>query len=142
MFLGLYAKRFAQSQQPEWWKRHQLWNGAWFPWELKKADNIWNIAENYASIAGEDRTGRALFLDQRLYLAEGVLTKVDRASMAHSVEVRSPFLDQHLVSLTADIPIEHKINRHGGKQILRNLFEFFSAKTKKGFGSPTAAWPF
>ena len=29
-------KRFAQSQQPEWWKRHQLWNGAWFPWELKR----------------------------------------------------------------------------------------------------------
>ena len=137
-------KRFVQSQQPEWWKRHQLWNGAWFPWEINAGEDLWSIAHNYAGIAGSDQTGRALFLDQRLYLAEGVLTKVDRASMAHSIEVRSPFLDQHLVSLAADIPIGHKVNHQGGKQILRSLIPEFSPRLqkrkKKGFGSPLAAW--
>ena len=38
-----------------------------------------------------------MFLDHRLYLSEGVLTKVDRASMANSIEVRSPFIDHHLI---------------------------------------------
>ena len=137
-------KRFAQAQKPEWWKRHQLWNGAWFPWEIGESESLWDIAQDYAQIAGLDQTGRALFLDQRLYLAEGVLTKVDRASMAHSIEVRSPFLDQHLVSLAADIPIGHKVNRHGGKHILRTLVPEFSSslqrRKKKGFGSPIAAW--
>ena len=37
-------KRFALSDQPEWWKRHQLWNGAWFPWELNSGEQIWSIA--------------------------------------------------------------------------------------------------
>ena len=137
-------KRFADSHQPEWWKRHQLWNGAWFPWEVNGTEDLWSIAQNHAQHAGSDKAGRALFLDQRLYMAEGVLSKVDRASMAHGVEVRSPFLDQYIISMAADIPMEHKINRHGGKQILRSLLPDFPVKMqrrkKKGFGSPIGTW--
>ena len=48
-------------------------------------------------------------LDQRTYLSEGVLTKVNRASGAFGVEVRSPFLDQYMVELAAQIPLQGKI---------------------------------
>ena len=137
-------KRYSQSHQKEWWKRHQLWNGAWFPEELQAGEDIWNIAEEYALRSGSDRVGRAMFLDQRLYLAEGVLSKVDRASMAHGIEVRSPFLDQHIVRMAAEIPMQFKLNRHGSKQILRSLFPALPTsirqRPKKGFGSPIAQW--
>ena len=90
------------------------------------------------------RVGDALFLDQRLYLAEGVLTKVDRASMAHGIEVRSPFLDHRIVELVSQIRVAFKLNRHGNKQILRGLLPQFSkniqSRPKKGFGSPVAQW--
>ena len=137
-------KRFAQSHEDSWWKNHQLWSGAWFPSEVSSQEQLWNIANFWSQKAGTDRTGRAMFLDQRLYLAEGVLSKVDRASMAHGVEVRSPFLDHHIVSLASDIPMALKLNHRGGKQILRSLLPNLSPNTqkrkKKGFGSPIALW--
>ena len=127
-----------------WWEEHQLWMGAWMPSDLKRADGIWEIAEFWAKQSNSSRVGDALFLDQRLYLAEGVLTKVDRASMAHGIEVRSPFLDHRIVELVSDIPMEFKLNRQGNKQILRGLLPTLSKqiqhRKKKGFGSPVAQW--
>lgn len=114
------------------------------PSDLKRADGIWEIAEFWAKQSNSSRVGDALFLDQRLYLAEGVLTKVDRASMAHGIEVRSPFLDHRIVELVSDIPMEFKLNRQGNKQILRGLLPTLSKqiqhRKKKGFGSPVAQW--
>lgn len=127
-----------------WWKEHQLWMGAWMPSELKKSSGLWDIAEFWASQTNSNRVGDAMFLDQRLYLAEGVLAKVDRASMAHGVEVRSPFLDHHIMELVSQIPLHFKLNRQGNKQILRGLLsqlpKRIQSRTKKGFGSPVAQW--
>ena len=114
------------------------------PNELSRIDGLWDIAEFWANQTNSSRVGDALFLDQRLYLAEGVLTKVDRASMAHGVEVRSPFLDHRIVELVSQIPLHFKLNRHGNKQILRGLLPHLSkniqSRPKKGFGSPVAQW--
>ena len=127
-----------------WWQEHQLWMGAWTPSDLKNSTGIWDIAEFWASQTQSNRVGDAMFLDQRLYLAEGVLAKVDRASMAHGVEVRSPFLDHHIMELVSQIPLHFKLNRQGNKQILRGLLSDLPTKiqrrTKKGFGSPVAQW--
>jgi len=133
-----------QDGKLEWWREHQLWMGAWLPNELSQSDGLWDIAEFWSRQTNSSRVGDALFLDQRLYLAEGVLTKVDRASMAHSIEVRSPFLDHRIVELVSQIPLPFKLNRHGDKQILRGLLPQLSKKIqtrpKKGFGSPVAEW--
>jgi len=133
-----------QNGQLPWWKEHQLWMGAWIPTDLNRSDGIWDIAEFWAGQSNSSRVGDALFLDQRLYLAEGVLTKVDRASMAHGIEVRSPFLDHRIVELVSEIPMPFKLNRQGNKQILRGLLPTLSKqiqhRKKKGFGSPVAQW--
>ena len=85
-----------------------------------------------------------MYLDQRLYLAEGVLAKVDRAGMACGIEVRSPFLDDRLVSLAAEIPLMGKLwGRRKG--ILRALARGMlprkiAERPKKGFGAPVGEW--
>lgn len=74
-----------------------------------------------------------------------MLTKVDRASMMHSLEVRSPFLDPALVQLAYNLPAEYKSNKTQGKIILEEAFRdalpkgFFKRK-KQGFGAPIGQW--
>ena len=58
-----------------------------------------------------DALGSALYLDARLGLADDMLHYFDRASMAHSLEVRVPFLDHQLVELCATIPSRYKLHR-------------------------------
>ena len=137
--------------------RHQTWMGAWLPEELRLdgALDAFLEAEAAASSGAPDAC-RALHLDQRMYLADGVLVKVDRASMAHGVEVRSPFLDHRVVELAADIGIEHKVAPPGpralrrggvfhGKRVLKTAAaEVVPASTrqrpKQGFGAPVGPW--
>ncbi|MBI4614902.1 MAG: asparagine synthase (glutamine-hydrolyzing) [Planctomycetes bacterium] len=81
----------------------------------------------------------------RTYLGEGVLTKVDRASMAHSLEVRSPFLDPRVVDYARRLPPSLKFHRGRGKRILRRamtgrLPREILERPKKGFGIPIRAW--
>ena len=84
-------------------------------------------------------------LDTQLYLAEDILTKVDRASMAVSLEVRAPFLDPRVAEFAASLPASYKL--HGGKTkyILKRavsdlLPPFVARRGKKGFGVPVAKW--
>ncbi len=144
------ARRFVDGLGHPWAHRHQRWMGAWLPEELlpdPEADaTLWAGVDAHAqACAGTDVASRALYLDQRLYLGDGVLVKVDRASMAHGVEVRSPFLDHHIVELAADIPIGHKLRRGLGKAILRDAVadvvpaEILN-RPKKGFGTPVGPW--
>jgi asparagine synthase (glutamine-hydrolysing) len=83
--------------------------------------------------------------DLRNYLPDDVLVKVDRASMAHSLEVRCPLLDQEVVELAARIPHRHKVAGLTGKRILRRLLARHLPKDlierpKMGFGVPVGAW--
>ena len=86
-----------------------------------------------------------MFLDTISYLPDDILTKVDRSSMAVSLESRTPFLNHSLVELSQRIPIELKIKDGKGKWILRNILnDFIPAnfidKPKTGFGIPIAEW--
>ena len=121
--------------------------GAWTPQELKQLDPdaFWSPIQHWADQAGDNPVGRAMYLDYRLYLAEGICTKIDRCSMAFGVEVRSPFLDHRLVELMADIPLHFKLGLRRNKVLLRELaaekWSLPSAGTaKKGFGTPTRDW--
>ena len=85
------------------------------------------------------------FLDMNFYLAEDILTKVDRASMAVSLETRAPFLDPRVAQFSASLPISYKLHGSKGKYILKKAMEGLLPdeilyRPKKGFGIPTAEW--
>ncbi len=132
-------------------RRNQIWLGAWLPEELPallgRTPSPWSEVDRWATVAEKtpDAVDRAMYLDQRLYLGEGVLTKVDRASMLHSVEVRSPFLDPTLIGVCATLPRGVRLRTRETKRILRRavadlLPADILARPKKGFGTPLGPW--
>jgi asparagine synthase (glutamine-hydrolysing) len=70
---------------------------------------------------GPDPLPAALYLDGQLGLVDDMLHYFDRASMAHSLEVRVPFLDHHLVEYCATIPTRHKVHRLDTKHVLKHV---------------------
>ena len=98
-----------------------------------------------AECDAEDIVERMQNLDTRLYLAEDILTKVDRASMAVSLEVRAPFLDRRVAEYAASLPAHYKLRGRKTKYILKRavadlLPPFVTRRSKKGFGVPVAEW--
>ncbi|MCL2330142.1 MAG: asparagine synthase (glutamine-hydrolyzing), partial [Phycisphaerae bacterium] len=89
---------------------------------------------------------RLLYVDMKTLMVDDILTKVDRASMAVGLEVRTPMLDYRLVELSTRLPTSLKFSggQHG-KQILRNVVQqwlgpTFAKTPKKGFDVPTNQW--
>jgi asparagine synthase (glutamine-hydrolysing) len=100
--------------------------------------------ERYHAAAGS-HLERVLAQDLSLYLCHSVLAKVDRASMAASLEVRSPLLDTRVAELACALPLGHKIGPRGQKLILKRvarrlLPREIVARKKKGFGMPIGRW--
>ena len=94
---------------------------------------------------GSDALNRALFVDLETLLPDQVLAFVDRLSMAHSVEVRPPFLDHRLVQFVADLPGNIKIREGRVKHILKEavsdlLPAELLARPKEGFIMPVNEW--
>lgn len=88
---------------------------------------------------------RILYLSMKLYLQDDILTKVDRASMANSLEVRCPLLDQELVEFACNLPMHYKLNGLKTKYLLKKaadgiLPEGIANRPKKGFGIPLSRW--
>ena len=146
---GYLARRFTAGLDHPLARRNQVWLGAFLPSELSALGvhgDPWSTVDRWgAEVRDLDPRDAAMWLDQRLYLGEGVLTKADRASMLHSIELRSPFLDHHLVQLAASLPLKHKVRRRETKVLLRKALAPFVPHTiakrpKKGFGVPLSAW--
>src|SRR5205085_11584019 len=83
--------------------------------------------------------------DMNFYMAEDILTKVDRAAMAVSLETRAPFLDPRIGQFAASLPLDYKLRRSKGKYILKRSVEGLLPRSilhrpKKGFGIPIAEW--
>jgi asparagine synthase (glutamine-hydrolysing) len=95
--------------------------------------------------AGTPEAVRMMYCDAVSYLPDDILCKVDRASMAVSLETRVPFLDHRVAELAARIPLGMKMRGGSGKHILRELLfahaprELFD-RPKTGFGMPVGAW--
>ena len=84
-------------------------------------------------------------MELRTYLLDDILAKMDRASMAYALEVRSPFLDREVVDLALNLPYEWKQHGFQRKRILRDacrdlLPPAIFRRRKMGFGVPVAAW--
>lgn len=85
------------------------------------------------------------YLDIKTYLPGDILTKVDRASMAHSLEVRVPLLDHELVGWIATLPSNYKLRGSEGKYIFKKSLEGLLPndilyRPKMGFGVPLGSW--
>src|SRR5207342_1213286 len=85
------------------------------------------------------------YLDTRLYLPLDILTKVDRMSMAHSIESREPLLDHKLVEFAATIPAALQIRNGSGKHVFKQamrgvLPDAVIDRRKQGFGVPLGHW--
>ncbi len=149
---GYLARRFAAGLSHPHGRRNQIWLGAFLPEELPGLvgplkDAVWDEVDRWSERAASirDPAERAMYLDQRLYLAEGVLQKVDRAGMLCSLEVRSPFLDHHLVAVAAALPASSFVRGTNTKVLLRRavadmLPPALRNRPKKGFGTPLGPW--
>jgi len=85
------------------------------------------------------------YVDLKMYLQDGVLVKVDRASMACSLEVRAPLLDYRFVELIAGLPTSWKLRGLRTKHIFKRAMRPWlppgiADRPKKGFGIPVADW--
>ncbi|MEW5787678.1 MAG: XrtA/PEP-CTERM system amidotransferase [Pseudomonadota bacterium] len=92
-----------------------------------------------------DVYGQVQYLDMKTYLVGDILTKVDRASMAHALEVRVPFLDHKLVEWISGLPSSLKIKGAEGKYMLKKAMEPYLPhdimyRRKMGFSIPLAEW--
>jgi asparagine synthase (glutamine-hydrolysing) len=99
----------------------------------------------FADISAQDPLNRILEMEWNTQLPDQVLAFVDFLSMAHSVEVRSPFLDYRLVEFAATIPGSMKISNGNVKDILKKalnpiLPEGITARSKEGFVLPVFNW--
>jgi asparagine synthase (glutamine-hydrolysing) len=93
----------------------------------------------------QDPLSQVQYLDLKTYLPGDILTKVDRASMAHALEVRSPLLDHELVAWMSGLPPRLKLRRGEGKYLLKKalrplLPDELLYRRKMGFSVPLAAW--
>lgn len=103
------------------------------------------MVDAYSKCPERDMVTQTCAVDVQTYLPNDILTKVDIASMAASLECRSPFLDHHVVELAARMPIELKLNRGRQKAILIDTFkdllpESIQTRSKMGFGVPIDFW--
>lgn len=113
--------------------------------ELKGYTALEIFREHQENFDGNDPLSLIQYLDIKTYLVGDILTKVDRASMAHSLEVRVPFLDHKFVEWTAKIPTDLKIKNGCGKYILKKAMEPHLPhdvlyRKKMGFRVPLSDW--
>lgn len=113
--------------------------------KLRGYDPFQVFAEHYRRPKTDDPISRAQYADIKLYLADDILTKVDRASMAVSLEVRCPLLDHRLMELAARIPSSFKLHGREGKYIFKRAMSGLLPpevlnRRKQGFVVPLAEW--
>jgi asparagine synthase (glutamine-hydrolysing) len=104
------------------------------------------LEEPWRKAEGMDALNRWLYADTVTYLCSDILAKVDIASMATSLECRSPFLDHEVVEFAASLPSSYKLSARGrSKHILKEAFKDwlppgFMDRNKMGFSAPTPGW--
>lgn len=150
------AKRFVRAANLDAVERHHSWFGSFSRDEQLRlltndvlsasdGDIYRGPREMLAECDAATEIERMQFLDIKHYLAEDILTKVDRAAMAVSLETRAPFLDPRVGQFAASIPLGYKLRGSHGKYILKKSLEGMLPqeilhRKKKGFGIPIAEW--
>ncbi|MEP7148904.1 MAG: asparagine synthase (glutamine-hydrolyzing) [Acidobacteriota bacterium] len=150
------AKRFIRAAKFDDVERHHSWFGSFAADQHTKlftrdvlaatdADIYRGVRELVDTSDAKNVIERMQYGDMNYYLAEDILTKVDRAAMAVSLETRAPFLDPRVGHFAASIPVEYKLKGKIGKVILKEAMKDLLPhdilhRPKKGFGIPIAEW--
>lgn len=103
------------------------------------------VLREHAQHAPDEPLAKVQYLDIKTYLVGDILTKVDRASMAHALEVRVPLLDHKLVEWASGLPPALKLRGQEGKYLFKKAFEPYLSdeilyRKKMGFAVPLASW--
>jgi asparagine synthase (glutamine-hydrolysing) len=101
--------------------------------------------DHFKQAEGKDALSKLLYVDAKTWLADDLLLKADKMSMAASVELRVPFLDHVLMEFAASLPSDFKINKEQGKYILKKSMEDLLPheiiyRKKMGFPIPVSQW--
>jgi asparagine synthase (glutamine-hydrolysing) len=101
--------------------------------------------DRYRACTSADPLDRAMYVDANTYMIDDVLTKVDRMSMAVSLEAREPLLDHKLLEFAARVPSSLKLKDGRGKHLLRRALErrvprAITERKKSGFAAPIGDW--
>jgi asparagine synthase (glutamine-hydrolysing) len=155
---SLFLHRFLAHAERNPAERHQIWFGMFSPAELDQLFSpAWRgstpssaaifspLARVLRDAEFEDVLAEMLYLDFRLYLEDNLLAKIDRASMACSLELRTPFLDHRLVEFATGLPSALKVRRFRLKHILKKAVESWLPRKivhrqKRGFSVPVSRW--
>jgi len=150
--LDYRAKRFVRAAHLPPLERHHGWKEIFSPdarRELRGGANGFDPVDvyraRYAETAGAPELARLQDVDFGVYLVDDLLVKTDRASMAHSLEVRVPFLDPVVTNLAFALPTRLKVRGLAKKVLLRKAVEPLVPREivhgkKRGFSIPAAAW--
>jgi asparagine synthase (glutamine-hydrolysing) len=147
------AKRFARAAKLPPLERHHGWKEI-FSAQLRGSllgtrDPGWDpldlYRERYAETADAELLARMQDVDFGIYLVDDLLVKTDRLSMAHSLELRVPFLDQRVAEFAQALPTPLKVRGLAKKRLLRRALAPLLPKEvvrgrKQGFSIPLAAW--
>jgi asparagine synthase (glutamine-hydrolysing) len=148
-------KRFLAGRGVPLQARHHRWLGSFVDEEKALLLQDWitpilNDTYKRAYRHGQDcdavhHLNKILYTDIKMYLEGDILFKVDRASMAASLEVRVPFLNRDVVQFASELPLSMKLNRFTGKYLLKKcmghrLPQDVIHRRKKGFNMPVANW--
>ena len=150
------AKRLVRSSNYDIISRHHSWFGSFSLDEQRRlltndvlsktSGDIYVGPRTLLDICdAADEIEQMQYLDMNYYMAEDILTKVDRSAMAVSLETRAPFLDPRVAQFAASIPLRYKLHGSNGKYILKRavidlLPNEIISRSKKGFGIPIAEW--
>jgi asparagine synthase (glutamine-hydrolysing) len=150
--LDYRAKRFVRAAHLPPLERHHGWKEifsadarAELMGGATSFDPVELLRARYAETAGADELARLQDVDLGLYLVDDLLVKTDRASMAHSLEARVPYLDTVVTNLALALPTSQKLRGLRKKVLLRKAAEpLLPARIvygkKRGFSIPAAAW--
>jgi asparagine synthase (glutamine-hydrolysing) len=146
------AKRFLEGSLMSPEQAHVYWNGTFSGAEVRSLSSA-PLPNSLDHVLGELRNAPAthdgvspyLWWDQKYFLPDDILNKVDRMSMAHSLEVRPPFLDHRIVEFAATLPPSLKMQGSRQKIVLKQLMnrrlpEMILRRKKVGFDIPAHEW--
>ena len=113
--------------------------------QLQEGDALAPSHDHLRRVSDRSVDDKVIYLYVKHYLQDDILVKVDRASMATSLEVRAPFLDVNVVEFLSSLPARYKLRRLTRKYLLRRLMRDrlppgIADRPKKGFGIPLAKW--
>ena len=157
MSLNFKARRFLRGLDYPDNVRHQVWLGSFTPADQKRLflpdkgisyepSDIYGTTDNFYQKAKDlAPLDRAIYIYVKTYMTDDILAKVDRASMANSLEVRAPFLDTDVAEFAASIPDNFKLRGFTTKWILKKALKGrlppqTLKKSKQGFAVPVAQW--